>query len=100
MSLGDMLLESRNPNSKPCPAGGALQNVVRATKVIMDRIKNDIEAVKELKRCAVGLRVYGNLDTELMCTGEMEGPQSENRTLQSGVQSLQSIQNDEINENG
>ena len=34
-------------------------------KVIMDRMKNEIEAVKELKRCAVGLRVHRNLDTDM-----------------------------------
>lgn len=34
-------------------------------KIIMDRMKNEIEAVKELKRCAVGLQVYGNLDTDM-----------------------------------
>ena len=34
-------------------------------KVIMDRMKNEIEAVKELKRCAVALQVHRNLDTDM-----------------------------------
>ena len=36
----------------------------------------------------------------LTCTRRMESLQLENQSLQSGVQSLQSIQNDEISENG
>ena len=36
----------------------------------------------------------------LTCTRKMESLQLENQSLRSGVQSLQSIQNDEINENG
>jgi len=34
-------------------------------KVIMDRMRNEINAAKELKRCAVGLKVYGNLDADM-----------------------------------
>ena len=33
--------------------------------MIIDRMKNEIGAVKQLKRCAVGLQVYGNLDTDM-----------------------------------
>lgn len=31
----------------------------------MDRMRNEINAAKELKRCAVGLKVYGNLDADM-----------------------------------
>ena len=41
--------------------------------VIIDRTKNEIEAVKELKRCVVGVRVHGNLDTD-MHYGDGEPP--------------------------
>ena len=34
-------------------------------KVIMDRMKNEIEAVMELKRCATALQVYRNVDTDM-----------------------------------
>ena len=34
-------------------------------KIVMDQIRNEIEAVKELKRCAVGLQPYGNLDIDI-----------------------------------
>ena len=68
-------------------------------KVIMDRMRNEIEGVKELKRCAVGLRTYGKLIIDIY-RREMEFLQLENRSLQSGMQSLQSIQSDEVNGNG
>ena len=34
-------------------------------KVVMDRMGNEIEAVKELKRCVVGPQTYGNLDIDM-----------------------------------
>ena len=62
-----LLLALRNPNiiRNPCQLVQYYKMWCEQQKVSIDRMNNEIEAVKELKRCAVSLHLSGNFDTDM-----------------------------------